>query len=256
MDTRRKRNIFCLTFAGGSSYHYREFQKFTAGSTHIFPVELPGRGKRFSEPLLTNIHEMVEDVLGQIAPVLDKPYTIYGHSLGAKLGYLLTKRIIGGNLPEPLHLFVSGSEGPSSEPRERNRHLLPSGKFKALLNRFEGTPAEVLENSELMDFFEPIIRADFQAVDTYVYEYSEPFDIPVTVMIGRDDRLTAEGVMKWQDITTRRISVREFPGGHFFVFKHLPELGKIFSEGCFHSGTHAEEDDRDILHAFQVKASR
>jgi surfactin synthase thioesterase subunit len=243
-------NLFCLPFAGGSSYHYREFQKFTASFIHIIPIELPGRGRRFSEPLLTDIHEMVEDVLIQIRPELDKPYAIYGHSLGAKLGYLLTKRIINGNLPEPLHLFLSGCEGPSIEPKERNRHLLPRKEFMEMLNRFEGTPVEVLENRELMDFFEPVIRADFQAVDTYVYNQSKPFDIPVTVMIGKNERFTPEGVMKWQDITTRKISVKEFPGGHFFLFNHLPKLGKIFSECCFHSGTHEGEDDRDILHAF------
>jgi len=32
-------------------------------------------------------------------------------------------------------------------------------------------------------------------------------------------------------MTTRKISVRQFSGGHFFIFDHLPEIGKLIAEG-------------------------
>lgn len=223
-------NIFCLPFAGGSSYSYMAFQKHTSNFIEVIPIDLPGRGKRFGEPLLTDIHAMVKDIFYQVKGLVDRPYAIYGHSMGACLGYLLTKRLIREEAAMPLHLFLSGREGPSVEGREKGRHLLPRNEFFEVLHEYEGMNAEVLKNRELMELFEPVLRADFEALDTYEYEETSPFDIPVTVMIGQDEKVSFEEALQWQKETTLEISVNKFPGGHFFIYHHLPEIGDIISQ--------------------------
>lgn len=223
--------LFCLPFAGGSSYSYREFKRYTDDFVRIAAIDLPGRGRRFPEPLLTSLHDMADDVFGQIRDRLNGAYAIYGHSLGACIGYLLVKRIIRERCPLPLHLFVSGREGPSMPGKEKDRHLLPQADFIEILKRFEGTTREVLENQEMMELFEPVLRADFQALDTYTYEKSEPFDVPITVMRGSDESLMRADALRWQDETTRKISFLEFSGGHFFIFRHAAQIGRVFSRG-------------------------
>ncbi len=105
----QKITLYCLPYAGGHSLSYRDFQANVAENILIKPLELPGRGKRIKEPLLTNLETMVDDLFQQIQNELnDKPYAIYGHSMGTLLGYLLTKRILNAGKPAPLHLFVSG----------------------------------------------------------------------------------------------------------------------------------------------------
>lgn len=229
MTDHRETTLFCLPFAGGSSYSYRELQRYTDDSMRIVALDLPGRGRRFSEPLLTSVHDMVDDVFGQIRDRLDGAYAIYGHSLGACMGYLLVKRIIRERCPLPLHLFVSGRGGPSVRGKEKGRYLLPRTEFIEVLKRFEGTTREVLENQEMMDLFEPVLRADFQALDTYAYEECEPFDVPITVMRGSDEHVGREEALRWQDGTTKKIYLLEFRGGHFFIFRHAPEICRMLS---------------------------
>ncbi|MFH0997751.1 MAG: alpha/beta fold hydrolase [Pseudomonadota bacterium] len=231
MADRRQITLFCLPFAGGSSYSYRDLQRHTDAGLRVEALELPGRGRRFPEPLLTSLHDMADDVFGQIRDRLNGAYAIYGHSLGASIGYLLVKRIIRERCPLPLHLFVSGREGPSVQGKEKDRHLLPRAEFVEILKRFEGTTKEVIENQELMELFEPVLRADFQALDTYTYEKSERFDVPITVMQGSDESLMRADALRWQDETTKEISFLEFNGGHFFIFQHAAKIGAVFSRG-------------------------
>ncbi|MBF0477183.1 MAG: thioesterase, partial [Deltaproteobacteria bacterium] len=215
-------------FAGANYYSYRELQKYAAPYLEVISVELPGRGKRFPEPLLTDIHQMVKDVWRQLAGQIVGPYAIFGHSMGACLGYLMVKKIIKEGLPKPRHLFFSGRSGPSVRTEARDRHLLPRQEFFELLRQFAGTPREVLADRDMMNLFEPMLRADFQANDNYLYEETEPFDIPITVMIGLNEPTSYAEALTWQKETTAPISVRQFVGGHFFVFDYLPEISKIF----------------------------
>ena len=91
-------------------------------------------------------------------------------------------------------------------------------------------PPQVLESEELMEVFEPVLRADFEANDTFEYRKEAPFDIPITVMIGTEEETTREEAFKWQEETMQKIVFTEFPGGHFFIFDHLPELSRIMSQ--------------------------
>lgn len=225
-----KINLYSIPYAGGSFYAYRKFESYMADFIHLITLELPGRGKRFQESLLTDVHAMVEDLFHQIQKSLNEPYAIYGHSLGALLGYLLVKRIVSQGLSKPVHLFFSGRQGPSLI-RGRKLHLLPKKALIEQLILFGGIPDELLREKELIDFFEPIIRVDFKAHETYQYEESQPVSVPLTVLVGLDDKETTyEEALTWQVITTKKITVRQFPGGHFFIFKNLVEITRIFSE--------------------------
>ncbi len=223
-------NMFCLPFAGGSFYAYREFEKYVASDIRVIGTDLPGHGRKIAEPLLTDIHKMADYIWELVRDDLNDSYAIYGHSMGATLAYLLTKKIFQENVPVPRHLFVSGRPGPSGGNEKEEIHQLPKAEFIRKITEYGGTPKEVLAEEELMNFMEPILRADFQAVETYHYAGDTPLDIPVTVMVGSDDRTCQGEAMKWQAITTQEITFREFSGGHFFIFEHLPEIGKIISQ--------------------------
>lgn len=224
-------NLFCLPFAGGSCYSYRGFAENTADFVNVIPIDLPGHGRYITQPLLTNILDMADNVFHQIRDSLDQPYAIYGHSMGTTLGYLLSKKILREGAPKPVHLFFSGRYSVTIESKEKHTHLLPRDEFvKRVMGKYGGIPKEVAMEKDLMDLFVPIIRADFQAVATYKYEKAEPLDIPIKVMIGMDDNATLEEAFKWQEVTTRKISVTQFSGGHFFIFDHVEDICRIISE--------------------------
>lgn len=222
--------LFCLPFAGGSAYSFREFQPFADDSLQIAAIDLPGRGRRFCEPLLKNLHDMADDAFGQVREGLNGgAYAIYGHSMGAWIAYLLVKRIIREGCPPPRHLFVSGRACPSVRGKEKNWHLLPRAEFLEILKRFGGTSREVIENQELMELFEPVLRADFQALAEYAHETCEPLAVPMTVLWGSGDNVARSDALGWQEETTQAFSFLEFDGGHFFIFRHAAEIVRIFS---------------------------
>lgn len=225
----KKYKLFCLPFAGGSGYSMRGLSKYISSRIQIVSIDYPGRGKRISEPLLQNIHDVVKDTLTQIKSELHEPYAFYGHSMGTIVGYLLIDEIVKNNLPIPNHLFVSGRGGPQKY-LGRKTHLLPPLEFKNELKRLGGVPEEILEDEEAMAFFEKILRADFAAVENYSYEHAPPFSVPITVMHGREENIRKEDADLWKDVTTENISVHKFNGGHFFIFDQLEGVAKIIDQ--------------------------
>lgn len=227
-----KITLYCLPFAGGSALSYRDFNNHVAEFIDLKLIDLPGRGRRIKEPLLTNIEAVVDDILDQIKNEIGtKPYAIYGHSMGTLLGYLLTRRLLNLNLPAPAHWFFSGRKAPSIVDNDPPKYKLPKPEFIEMLNQLGGAPPEILAHAELMEFFEPILRADFEAVETYVHVPTSPLNIPLTILYGSNDKETPYAkLLPWQQETGQPISVKEFAGGHFFIFDYLPQLGQLFSE--------------------------
>ena len=225
--------LFCLPFAGGSAFSYSGFQRYADDGLRIEALDLPGRGRRFHEPLLNNLDDMADDVLRQIrSRIYAGPYAVYGHSMGAWIAYLLVKRMLREGCPPPCHLFVSGRQAPALQGKEKGWHLLPRAAFMDIVRQFGGTSSEVIANQELMELFEPVLRADFQALANCAYEKSEPFDIPLTVMWGNAENVTRAGVLPWQEETTQAVSFLEFNGGHFFIFEHTAQIVRIFSRAA------------------------
>jgi surfactin synthase thioesterase subunit len=219
--------VFCFPFAGGTEYSYQRFAKFAPPQLALKPVPLPGRGRRAPEPLRTDVHALVDDLLAQLKGELHKPYLFYGHSMGALLGFLLAKRIVAEALPPPLHLFVTGCGGPAAENREKDFYKLPRQAFIEAVRKMGGMPPEVLADAFLMDYLEPILRADFQVTGTYRYEPSPPLPIPITAVVGLKDEVSLADALLWQRETTVPLRVKQFPGDHFFIFDHEIAIIKL-----------------------------
>jgi medium-chain acyl-[acyl-carrier-protein] hydrolase len=79
-----------------------------------------------------------------------------------------------------------------------------------------------------MEMMVPIMRADFEALETWKYEAAPPFDIPVSVFGGiGDTAVPMESLDAWASCTTARFKRHMFPGGHFFLQQHYPAMLNI-----------------------------
>ncbi|MCU0467377.1 MAG: alpha/beta fold hydrolase [Arcicella sp.] len=217
--------VFLLPFAGGSSYSYRNYMSYASDDFKIIPLEIPGRGKRMKENLLTDIDAIVEDVFGQIKDEISNiQYVIYGHSMGTLIAYLVTKRITECFLNPPLMLFLTGSRGPSVKRENDNYYLLPDDDFISKVKILGGLPDEILKNSEILEFYLPILKADFEAVEKYEYELTQPWSIPMEVRIGTADDTNLEEAQTWQHESTEETTVKQYEGDHFFIYNHTAEI--------------------------------
>lgn len=219
--------MFCLPFAGGNKYSYQKYQVKAPDFLKFVALEYPGRGARAGEPLVTDSNVLLADLYNKIRPYLDQDlmYAVYGHSMGGLMAYLLTRRIIERGYTAPLHVFVTGAMGPAAVSREEKmRHLLSKQEFIQEIKNLNGSPREILENEELLNYFEPILRADFKAIETYVHEAHVPVNIPFTVISGTEEDMKKEDIQAWQEESSYPIDFVVMPGGHFFIFDHVNSI--------------------------------
>jgi len=226
----RKRVLFTIPFAGGNRYVFKDFQPFLADDFRLHPLELAGRGDRISQDLMKELYAIRDDLFSKMQDHLEDEYIIYGHSMGGILAYLLTLMIEDQKLPLPTRVIISGRNTPTKKPK-KIRHLLAKEAFKDSLRELEGTANEVLDHPEIFDFFEPILRADFEAIETYNFEESRKLNTPLTILHGQAEKnFDEEGARAWQHFTHDAMDFHSFSGGHFFIYDHIEAICDIIKK--------------------------
>ena len=209
--------LFCFPYAGSGAIAFRSWSGSLSPTIEVSAIEMPGRGTRIKENLLTRIDPIVEAIALALLPKLDKPFVFFGHSMGAILAFECSRLLRKKYGLLPAHLFVSGRHAPQIPPKP-SIHTLPTSEFISEVRRFNGIPEAVLENSELMEILLPILRADFEALETYVYSHKSPLECQITAFGGLQDVNTSiDGLKAWANQTRSYFSLQMFTGDHFFI---------------------------------------
>jgi medium-chain acyl-[acyl-carrier-protein] hydrolase len=204
---------------------YRTWPKFLPEEYEICAVQLPGRETRLMEPAYKRLLPMIADLALALRPYLDLPFAFFGHSMGGKIAFEVARYVRAEYGLEPFHLFVSGCCGPQMLKTDGILYDLPKAEFIEELRRLNGTPKEVLEHDELMQLMLPLLRADFELVQTYAYSPGPPLRCPVTAFGGlQDTEVTRESLDAWRKETTGSFVSRMLPGDHFFINSERPQL--------------------------------
>jgi medium-chain acyl-[acyl-carrier-protein] hydrolase len=183
------------------------------------------------EPPLTSIKSQVDAIFEVIHPHLDKGFAFWGHSMGAIMAFELARQLAMKNGLEPVHLFVSGRQAPQAPNKHPNIYNLPEPELLEELKRLNGTPKQVLETRELVQLMLPILRADFEAIETYVYSPGPGLNCPITVFGGTEDNeIERTDLDGWREHTTGSCSVRIVAGDHFFLHTAQPLIFRIIEK--------------------------
>lgn len=223
-----KPQLFLIHFAGGNCYSYQFLQKKLSLYFDFIPLELPGRGKRMGENLLTSKQLAAQDIVLQIQKLRThgRNYVIYGHSMGALLGYEAACLMEEQN-DAPMCLITSGNAGPEIEYLPK-RYDLPTEKFKDELKKLGGIPDEVLNSDELFHFFEPILKADFHIVEEDDIPEKRKINIPIYVCMGEEED-KVEKISNWKNYTSQCIQTKILKGNHFFIYENKNELSSMIT---------------------------
>jgi medium-chain acyl-[acyl-carrier-protein] hydrolase len=210
--------IFCFPYAGGSALVFKKWADLLPSNIQVIPVELPGRGARMQEAPFVSLPDLVDNLGEVIGPLLDRPFALFGHSMGAIIAFELARALRQKYDVEPRALFVAGRRAPNIPNSEPITYNLPKDEFMKELIELDGTPREVLEHEELMEMIIPLLRADFQLIQTYQYSAGPPLQCPIIAYGGLQDRhVTRETLMFWKEHTSSRFSLSMLPGDHFFL---------------------------------------
>ncbi|NIG56801.1 thioesterase II family protein [Chitinophaga sp. Cy-1792] len=220
----KKAQLFLLHFAGGNSYSFRFLERWLP-DFELVPLELPGRGKRIGEPLLREFTLAVRDIFRQVtARYNNGHFLLYGHSMGAYLALSVTSMLEKtGRMPACL--IVSGNAGPGMYDPQR-RYLMEREPFITELKRLGGIPPEILENEELFNFFDPVLRADFEIAERNNAAATGAVNTPLFAMMGSQEEKSAE-IDNWRKFTRSRFGYRILEGNHFFIHDHPQQVADI-----------------------------
>lgn len=222
-----KPQLFLLHYAGGSCYSFR-FITYLLGSFDVIPLELPGRGKRIKEKLLTDFEIAAQDLSRQIKLLLSEDkFVIYGHSMGAYLA-LKVSILLENEGHKASCVIVSGNEGPGCSDGQFS-YMLDEDAFKMKLKSLGGIPSEIIDNKEVFNFFEPVLRADFEIAERNNMENEMPGNAPIYAMMG-DEEKNVEKILNWQKFTNSLFEFKIFKGNHFFIHEHPQYIAELIKE--------------------------
>lgn len=211
--------LFCVPHAGRGASLYMPWRTLLPDWIELSAVQLPGREGRLKEAPLKSISAMADTLAREMEPRLDRPYVMFGHSMGALVCFEITRSMRQRGLPLPKALVLSGRRAPTIPEEAPPIHNLPDADFVAAMSaRYNGIPQIILDQPDMMRMLLPIMRSDLEAIETYHYRSEEPLALPFFVYGGHDDpQLAPSNVAGWASLTSGHFEQRLFPGGHFYL---------------------------------------
>lgn len=226
--------LFVLPYSGaGASVYFQWTKQLQTSPLDVIGVQLPGRENRLRETPVADLPSLLAELLPAIEPWLNKPFVLFGHSMGALIAFELCRALRAANLPLPKHLFVSAFRSPDFPNPNQELHRLPDRYIIDNIRQYGGTPEAVLDNAELMAMFLPTLRADFALHETYHYQPQAPLPCPITAFSGTQDLIVKPVYMQnWRHQTTATFEQVLYPGDHFFLHKQASSLLQKIRLGC------------------------
>jgi medium-chain acyl-[acyl-carrier-protein] hydrolase len=219
--------LFSFPHAAGNAAFYRPLRRFMPPGVDFCPVELPGRAARLGERPFTSMSELMRRLYHALQPLMAVPFGFFGHSVGAHMAYEAARQLRSADGRTAVHLFVSARGSPNRAcadappARRRSDHEL-----LAILGRFGGTPAAIMQRPELIAALLPALRADLALVEGYAVDPGDRIVCPITAFGGADDVAHPGLLQSWTDFTRGKFRTCIFPGGHFYVSPAAEALAK------------------------------
>ena len=215
-----KARIFCFGYAGQGAQIYDPWLDYLDEDVELVSIMFPGRFNRADEEPFTRLSDVVDEVLHDMAPYTDVPYVIFGHCMGALIGFELADRLEEEGEPLPSHLVMSGTPAAhlpvyTTRPSLHDASDAAIVAFSLMVGLIDLDMA--IHMNQHADFFARL-RTDFEMVDTWTYTDGMRVNLPMTAMGSANDMAAStEDIIAWQEVTDGPFSHHIFKGKHFFI---------------------------------------
>lgn len=217
--------LFCLPFAGSGASQFVSWKALLPPFVELCAYQLPGREGRFREPAFVQAGVAAEHLADAMLPWLDRPYALFGHSMGALLAFEVARALRRRSVRLPFVLFLSAFRAPHLPRWQAPMSHLPQAQLIERIRDMQGTPETVLRDPELMNFLLPTIRADFALCESYVWREEAPLPVPLIVVGGDEDvEAPPDRLEPWRRHTSACFRQELFPGGHFYLHANRERL--------------------------------
>jgi pyochelin biosynthesis protein PchC len=215
--------LLCLPHAGGAANVFAPWPPLLPPQGELVAVQYPGRQNRISEPCVPSIPGLAALIAQHLPALPGRPLAIFGHSMGAVVGYEVAARL-EQQQGTPVHLLAVSA----GSPPHRRPPLPPLPDDAAVLARgrqLGGFDDRVLGNPDLCELVLPAIRSDMQAVRDYACPRPAKLKAPIVAYAGDSDaEVSLDQLRAWSEVTLSDFACRLFPGGHFYLDAHASAL--------------------------------
>ncbi|MFJ7326472.1 thioesterase II family protein [Streptomyces cyaneofuscatus] len=228
--------LLCLPHSGAGASAYRAWGQGMPERIGVCPVQPPGRETRRQEPPLRDVGSIVPSLARDVAVTVEGPYAVFGHSTGAICAFELCREIRRMGGPQPEHLFIAGRRAPQLQEKHTKVGELTTEQLAEVLREHGGTPDWVLNDPAMLRMLHPVLTADFEVSEGYVYSPEPPLDLPITAFAATDDpRGTVAQLAAWEPQTTREFTLHELQGDHFAIFQQADRVHTAVAQALGHS---------------------
>ncbi|GAB3383644.1 thioesterase II family protein [Lysobacter fragariae] len=217
--------LFAFPYSGAAAQAFRGLGAQLGEGIDAFALQLPGRAARSHEPSIECIAALVDELLPQIRPLLDRPTVFFGYSNGALIAHELIRQLDREGNDAVKHLVVAARRAPTLASNVPLVDSLDDDALIRFLADFNGMSADVLGNAEVMAGLLPRLRSDFRLGESFGRLGNRPIGVPVDACAGRRDALApGHDMHDWSAMTTGDFAFTEFDGDHFFINDRVGEL--------------------------------
>jgi surfactin synthase thioesterase subunit len=222
------RVLVCFGFCGGGTTAYRPWVRTVPPDVDLALVCLPGRERRIAEPPAQRWDQLMDAAVTSVRSVMDRPYLLFGHSMGAWVAYEVALHVQESRAREPEALVVSASSPPSRSAEERRHAPTSRATDDELLDwmcRVGQLPVEIVDDPSLRQLALDLFRADKRAAESYEFRPGRLVRCPVRRLNGTDDPDVDPDDDGWAELAAGPVDARRLPGGHFYtaaVWSELP----------------------------------
>jgi medium-chain acyl-[acyl-carrier-protein] hydrolase len=229
-SARAQQQWFWFPYAGGGPSVFNPLKPHIPIYTDAYSVHMPGREGRFNEEPISDLETIVQACVKAISLVANRQIVIFGHSLGALIGYLVAARLELSGVPVT-RLIVSGRHGPGIISKTVGISHLPDEEFLVALSRYGGMSDEILKCPEILEIMLPTLKADFSLSEHYDTKQQHPKVKSEMIVVGSlDDHLVEFSKLEnWKNFTTGPFRLVDFSGGHFYLASQAAALVSLMN---------------------------
>ncbi|TXS45075.1 thioesterase [Streptomyces sp. uw30] len=212
--------VFAFPPSASGPALFRRWLPFRPPGLELVAIHTPGRESRFAEPPVSSLTPLADDIAAAIDAYAERPYVIFGHSVGATLGREVAMRL--RRRSRPLSMLVAAG---SAAPDILGDTTLADADDQTLIGALRewGVTPDDMVDEDVADVILPVMRADM-AVDRACRLGRPPtaedrLDIPIVAITGDDDPMAEINYRSWAAWTDAAHSAHVVPGGHSVPFE-------------------------------------
>lgn len=207
-------SILCFPHAGGTPLAAGPLVRHLPEHIGMMAVNLPGREGHGLFPAPRRA-ACAAAAIAETLMTLDRlPSVFLGNSYGALLAYETARTLVQQGAAEP-RLIVSGFRSPLLPPVEGPLFNAPRSFLRSELAARFGVSARDLDQLGSAHF-EPALRADLEACETYRHVGKVCLSHPIEVLIMTDDpAVSRDELMAWEAVSAGGARLHPVRGQHF-----------------------------------------